>query len=121
VKQVVSLAGVLDLQSAYDQHLSNDAVVEFLGGKPSAVTDHYRDADPMELTVPKATAQWIIYGPADVDVPPEFSRNYVQTKKARGEDVHLLEIVQAGHFELIDPRTAAWSKVEATVRHEAGG
>ncbi|HKS73566.1 MAG TPA: alpha/beta hydrolase, partial [Terriglobales bacterium] len=30
VKHVVSLAGVLDLQAAYDQHLSNDAVVEFL-------------------------------------------------------------------------------------------
>jgi len=120
VKHVISLAGVLDLQATYDQHLSNDAVVAFLGGKPSAVTDHYRDADPMELTVPKGTVQWIIYGPADMDVPPEFSRNYAQSKKPRGEDVHLLEIAQAGHFELIDPRTAAWGKVEGVVRHEAG-
>lgn len=120
VKHVVSLAGVLDLQAAYEQHLSDDAVVEFLGGTPKQVTDHYRDADPMELSIPKATAQWIIHGLADDVVPPNFSREYVQKKRAKGEDVHLLEIAEAGHFELIDPRSAAWSKVEGVVRHEAG-
>ena len=119
VKHVVSLAGVVDLQAAYEQHLSNDAVVEFLGGKPSAVADHYRDADPMELSIPKA-AQWLIHGEGDDTVPPDFSVRYVQARKARGEDVHLLEIGQAGHYELIDPRSAAWGKVEGVVRHEAG-
>jgi acetyl esterase/lipase len=119
VKHVVSLAGVLDLQAAYEQHLSNDAVVEFLGGTPRQATDHYRDADPMELTVPKSTAQWIIHGLGDDIVPPDFSRRYVQSKQARGENVHLLEIAQSGHFELIDPRSAAWRKVEATALHEA--
>jgi acetyl esterase/lipase len=34
LKRVISLAGVLDLQQAWEQHLSDDAVVEFLGGKP---------------------------------------------------------------------------------------
>jgi acetyl esterase/lipase len=91
VKHVVSLAGVLDLQAAYEQHLSNDAVVEFLGGTPKSVPEHYKDADPMELTVAKAT-QWIIHGAGDDVVPPDFSHRYVQTKKARGEDAHLLEI-----------------------------
>jgi acetyl esterase/lipase len=119
VKHVVSLAGVVDLQAAYEQHLGNDAVVEFLGGKPSAVADHYRDADPMELSIPKA-AQWLIHGEGDDTVPPDFSVRYVQTRKARAEDVHLLEVGQAGHYELIDPRSAAWGKVEGVVRHEAG-
>jgi hypothetical protein len=31
-----------------------------------------------------------------------------------------LEIGEAGHYELIDPRSAAWGKVEGVVRHEAG-
>ena len=35
VKNVVSLAGVVDLQRAYKLHLSNDAVVEFLHGTPT--------------------------------------------------------------------------------------
>jgi acetyl esterase/lipase len=49
VKAVVSLAGVVDLQRAYALHLSHDAVVEFLGGTPAEVGDHYREADPMRL------------------------------------------------------------------------
>jgi acetyl esterase/lipase len=34
VPRVVSLAGVVNLQRAWELHLSNNAVVEFLGGKP---------------------------------------------------------------------------------------
>jgi acetyl esterase/lipase len=115
VKNVVSLAGVVDLQQAFEQHLSNDAVVEFLGGTPSAVTDHYREADPMQLKI--SATQWLIHGLKDDTVPPFFSRNYVEQKKARGEDVHLLEISTADHFDLIDPRSSAWPKVETTVLH----
>jgi len=39
----------------------------------------------------------------------------VGKKKKRGENVHLLEIENAGHFELIDPRSAAWKQVEKTL------
>lgn len=114
VKNAVSLAGVVDLQKAWELHLSNNAVVEFLGGKPDEVPDHYREADPMQLEIPKAS-QWLIHGKQDDIVPPEFSRNYVERKKKRSENVHLLEIENAGHFELIDPRSAAWKEVEQTV------
>lgn len=113
VARVVSLAGVVDLQQAYRDHLSNDAVVEFLGGKPSEVAEHYREADPMDLSI--KAKQWLIHGAADEVVPPMYSRNYVETKQRRGEDAHYLEIGPAGHYELIDPRSPAWSKVLDTV------
>jgi acetyl esterase/lipase len=116
VKSVISLAGVVDLQRAWEQHLSNDAVVEFLGGKPKDVPEHYRDADPMELALKGAT-QRLIHGLADDVVPPDFSHSYVEQKKKRGEDVHLLEVSQSGHFELIDPHSVAWPKVEQTALH----
>jgi len=121
LKKVVSLAGVLDLQQAWELHLSNNAVVEFLGGKPSEVTEHYREADPMQISIPRTTTQWLIHGAADDVVPASFSRNYAEEKKRRGEDVHYLEISTAGHFELIDPHSTAWPKVENTVRHLLGG
>ena len=116
VKRVVSLAGVVDLQRAYELHLSNDAVVEFLRGKPSEVPDRYREANPMQLSITQAR-QWLIHGSRDDTVPPAFSRSYVSAKQKRGskEDVHLLEIAGAGHFDLIDPRSAAWKQVEHTV------
>jgi acetyl esterase/lipase len=118
VTRVVSLTGVVDLQRAYQLHLSNDAVVEFLRGTPTEVPDHYREADPMQLAIPRAR-QWLIHGSADNIVPPAFSRDYVAAKQKhpgkKKEDVHLLEIAGAEHFDLIDPRTAAWKQVEQTV------
>ena len=118
VTRVVSLAGVLDLHRTYQLHLSNNAVVEFLRGTPAEVPDHYREADPMQLSIPRA-CQWIVHGTADEIIPPAFSRDYVSAKQKRigeeKEDVHLLEIPGADHFDLIDPRTSAWKKLEGTI------
>jgi pimeloyl-ACP methyl ester carboxylesterase len=118
VSRVVSLAGVIDLQRAHELHLSHDAVVEFLHGTRSEVPDHYREADPMELSIPTAR-QWLIHGSADDEVPVAFSRDYVSIKQSRSgkekEDVHLLEIPDAGHFDIIDPRSTAWKQVEEIV------
>jgi acetyl esterase/lipase len=116
ISRVVSLAGVVDLEHAYQLHLSHDAVVEFLRGTPVEVPDHYREANPMQLSIPRAR-QSLIHGLSDQDVPVAFSRDYVRSKQkvSPKEDVHLLEISGAGHLDLIDPRSAAWKKVEATV------
>ena len=118
VTRVISLAGVVDLRRAYQLHLSNDAVVEFLRGTPGEVPDHYREADPMQLSIPNAR-QWLIHGDKDDVVPPAFSHDYRNAKQKRTskekEDVHLLEIPAAGHFDLIDPRTEIWGQIEQTI------
>ena len=114
---VVSLAGVVDLEKAYQLHLSNDAVVEFLRGTPSQVPDHYREADPMQLSISQAR-QWLIHGSADQVVPTAFSHDYVAFKEKRSptkEDVHLLEVAGADHYDLIDPRSEAWKRISSTV------
>jgi acetyl esterase/lipase len=115
VKRVVSLAGVVDLARTYELHLSHDAVVELLGGTPEQVPDHYRDADPMTLPIPHAR-QVLLQGSLDDIVPPDFSRRYVESKKKIHEDARLVEIPKADHFDLIDPRSAAWKEVEVAVR-----
>jgi acetyl esterase/lipase len=126
VRRVISLAGVLDLKKAYALHLSDDAVVEFLGGKPDVVPEHYREADPMEVEVARAR-QWIVVGRDDEVVPPEFSRAYVRWKSSGGrqENVELVEIAGAGHFELIDPSpinpwAAAFARVRGVVMAAVG-
>ena len=72
----------------------------------------------MKLSLAHAR-QWLIQGLDDDTVPPAFSRDYVAEKQKRlgsqKEDVHLLEIDGAGHFDLIDPQSAAWKRVEETV------
>jgi acetyl esterase/lipase len=114
LSRAISLAGVIDLKKAFAMHLSNDAVVEFLGGKPDAVPDHYREADPMELSIPTAR-QWLIHGKDDDTVPPEFSRDYSAKKKKARESIELLEIPHANHFDLIDPASDAFRQVRATL------
>jgi len=56
----------------------------------------------------------VIYGEKDAIVPPEISRGYVKLKKAK-ERVEPLVLPNAGHFELIDPRTKEWKQIEAAV------
>lgn len=116
VGRVISLAGVVDLQQAYKLHLSNDAVVEFLHGTPTEVPEHYQEADPMRLSIPQAR-QVLIHGSADDIVPVAFSRDYVREKDSRSsrENASLVEIAGAGHFDVIDPASAAWKKIETVV------
>lgn len=111
VQCVVSLAGVVDLQRAWELHLGSDAVAGFLGGAPQEIPEIHGAADPMQLSI-EGCKQWILHGREDRDVPPEISRRYWGRKQSRGEDVYLLEIRNADHFDLIDPRSAAWSTVE---------
>lgn len=108
IRAVVSLAGVVDLQRAWELHLSSDAAIEFLGGPPDR--ENFTRADPMCLKVPDVE-QWLIHGKQDETVPPDFSRRYWEKKRARGEDVHLMEIDGADHSALIDPRSGAWPHV----------
>jgi pimeloyl-ACP methyl ester carboxylesterase len=110
---VISLAGVCDLRRAWELKLSNNAVGEFLDGSPEQVPEHYREASPIEI--PVAISQRILHGRDDDVVPVELSRSYAEKKTKQGEHVRFTEIAQAGHFDLIDPRTKAWEMVENAV------
>jgi acetyl esterase/lipase len=112
ITRVLSLAGVLDLRRAWELHLSNDAVVEFLGGTPAEVPDHYREASPAERSI-RAT-QKIVHGTVDDSVPYEISKTYAERKQAAGERVQLITLRDFGHFEIVDPGSSAWKPVELT-------
>ncbi|MEO6323076.1 MAG: alpha/beta hydrolase [Thermoanaerobaculia bacterium] len=115
LRAAISLAGVLDLRRAFDLHLSNDAVVEFVGGTPQQVDERYRQASPMEGSVPSSVRQLIVHGSKDDTVPPSFSRDYGTRKRELGEDVELLELADAGHFDVIEPTSAAWKTIEQAI------
>ena len=75
----------------------------------------------MELSIPGAR-QWILHGKDDDTVPPEFSREYARRKTTvktapagRMENVELVEIARAGHFDLIDPASDAFQQVRSAV------
>jgi acetyl esterase/lipase len=111
VTHVLSLAGVLDLRRAWELHLSNDAAAAFLGGSPTEVPDHYREASPAERSIPQA-AQKLIHGTTDDSVPYEISQSYAAKKKKIGEHVDLITLQNIGHFEIVDPGSSVWKQVE---------
>jgi acetyl esterase/lipase len=111
VAGVVALAPVAVLRDAYDLHLSNDAVVEFLGGTPDRLPRVYDEACPSKhsLKIPGT----VIHGIDDDVVPISLSRNYT-TVRAQ-DDVHLLELSATGHMDFIDPESPAFDTVAATI------
>jgi acetyl esterase/lipase len=113
VKGALALAPVADLQMAYDLHLSNDAVVEFIGGTPAAKPQAYADADALRHSA--AVPRTLLHGITDDVVPIALSRSFVQARHADSGAVTLIELEGADHFALIDPASAAWPKVLAAV------
>ena len=45
-------------------------------------------------------------------MPPSLSKDYVSAKSNAKENVRLMMIPGAGHFEIVDPRSGAWATVK---------
>lgn len=106
----ISLAGVLDLDLAYKLHLSNDAVVELLGGSPDEVSERYQAASPAAL-VPLGLPQILIHGTADRHVPIQVSQAYAKAGQEAGDSIRTFEPTGVDHFTVIDPTTEVWQLI----------
>lgn len=108
---VVALAPVAVLRECYELHLSNDAVVEFMGGTPLERSREYDLACPSmhPLKVPAI----VVHGTEDDVVPVSISRNYMESR--RNGSAHLIELPAMGHMELIDPESAAFKTVASSI------
>ena len=115
LRGIVALAPVADLRRAWELKLNGGVVTELLGGSPASVPDRYRAASPIEM-IPLGARQRVLHGAGDDVVPVAISRNYVAAARAAGDNATLTEPPGAGHFELIDPRSAAWPAVREAVR-----
>jgi acetyl esterase/lipase len=107
---VVGLAGVVDLERAHALRLSNDIVTEFLGGSPAQVPEHYRLGSPSALA-PLGVRQILIHGTEDDTVPFSLSTGYQARAAGLGDDVRLIPLPGAGHFEPINPLAKEWPQV----------
>ena len=108
----ISLAGVINLEMAYQLHLSNDAVVGLLGGTLEQTPERYIAASPAAL-LPLHIPQVLIHGTADANVPIEVSQAYGAAARAAGDTIISLEPAGVDHFDIINPATKIW---EATVQ-----
>lgn len=112
---VVGLAAVSDLVSAYRLRLGRGAVAALLGGGPHAQASRYALANPAGL-LPTGIPARLVHGSADDTVPYEMSRDYASRAREAGDDATCVALPGMGHFEPIDPLSAAWPSVAGAFR-----
>ena len=97
----VPQAPVASLRTASALGLGGGAVDALLGGSPQQVPERYAVADPVALA-PSGVRSVLVHGVADDVVPLSQSEDYL----AVARDC-TLERVPGGHFEHLDPASAA--------------
>jgi pimeloyl-ACP methyl ester carboxylesterase len=112
---VVALAPVSDLAACYRAGLDHDAAGELLGGGPAEQPARYAATDPAQL-IPLGVPVRIVHGTADDRVPFTMSQSFAAQDRAAGDCVQLDELAGGGHFDVIDPLSAAWPVVLAAFR-----
>ena len=114
LRGVVSLAGITDLRAGTAGQVCGDAIPRLLGGGPEQQAERLRQASPIEL-LPLGVPQRLVCGSLDSLVPNELSRGYAAAASRAGDAVTLETVEGAGHFELVDPASAAWPAVRRAV------
>jgi acetyl esterase/lipase len=112
VRGVMALAAVSDLIASYEQGLGRGAAALLMAGGPEQQAERYRSADPAFL-LPLGCPVRLVHGSEDDTVPCAMSREYAKRARAAGDETTLDELPRTGHFEVIDPLSAAWPRVLA--------
>jgi acetyl esterase/lipase len=108
----VSQAGLLDLVSGSVDRRCGGACRALLGGGPKDVPERYAVASPVAL-LPLGVPQLLVHGLLDDLVPPSQSRDYAEAARAAGDEVELVELAAADHFDVIEVDDPAWGAVIA--------
>lgn len=121
LRGVMALAGAVDLRMtielsgnstyAHDQR----EVYSLMGGPPKEFEDRYRAGNPGDL-LPFNVPQMLVQGEDDAQVPPELARRWAERARRQGDDVTVTMIADAGHFDVVDPKSKAWPAVRRAVR-----
>lgn len=112
LRGIVSLAGITDLRktgTACDRE-----VIQFAGGEAKEKAPIYDQASPITL-LPLSVKQKIIQGGADTIIPLAMATEYAEAAKKKKDDVELIVLKDADHFQLVDPKSPAWSPVQEAV------
>jgi acetyl esterase/lipase len=106
-KAVVAIDGVADLRAriGLDARICGKPVLaSFVGGTPEEVPERYALASPIE-SLPFGVHQYLI---ASKNMTPQMANDYVDIATSMGDEVEVLQVVGAGHHDVMAPTTEVW-------------
>jgi acetyl esterase/lipase len=115
---VVCQSALLNLAEAERLNLSNGAVSNLLAGPSSEFPLRHKYADPM-TTLPLTVPVIAVHAADDDAVPLSQSKTYVDAGAAAHMATRLVS-VPGDHYDLIDPKTAAYQTCRDLVRSLLG-
>jgi acetyl esterase/lipase len=115
VTGVVSQAGVLDLERAWEWRLSKGVVRRLLGGTPSEQPARYAAASPA-ARLPSGVPVLLTHGGRDDIVPPAMSTEFAERAVAAGDECKCLVEPREGHYGHLDPDNPLWQAVVEWIR-----
>ena len=113
---VVGMATIADLEEAVAARTGGNSVARLLSAGVDGAGDDgdldvaLADASP-RARLPIGVPQILAHAVDDDVVPPAQTTNYAEAAQAAGDDVTVLAIDTGGHFDLIDPLSAAWATI----------
>ena len=115
-KQVISVAGIGDLKrfAPLIPSICGPGVADTLVGQPSASRpDVFSDTSPAQLIAPDARIV-MASGVLDRLVPPYVAHDYAEAVRGHNE-VTLLNLPDAGHFDLVATGRPAWNELRRRI------
>ena len=120
MKSLVGLAGAVDLRMTIDlsgfftfAH-DKDQVYSLMGGTPGRFPERYAVANPGDL-LPLNVPQTLLQGSEDTVIPPQLPGQWAERARRVGDTVAVQMIQGADHFDVVDPQSAAWPRVMASL------
>jgi acetyl esterase/lipase len=117
LRGVVSLSGVVDLHEIDQIGDDNGLVRRLLGAGPDEAPGRWREASPRAL-LPLGFRYVLGCGTEDVHWGP--NRATAGAAGEAGDDVELLALDGAGHFEPVDPLAPEWAVVRSKLEELIG-
>jgi acetyl esterase/lipase len=118
IASVVTLAGVDDLQAFRENGPiwcgGPPTIDKMTGAEGRSGQNVYADTSPGDL-LPIGVRQIVAFGELDIIVSASFGRAFATAAAASGDRVEMLDLPGAGHFDLIDPRSAGWQQVRQKI------
>jgi acetyl esterase/lipase len=117
INGVIAVGGIVDLEAYNAQQnnaCGNDTIGHLLGNNPALLTPRYHIASPAAL-LPLGVPQILIYATQDAIIPANLNQDYQVLASKAGDNVTLVTVPDANHFEYVAPHSRTWDAVTQAV------